>query len=531
MMSKKNRLRASVLAAVMAAIALPATAQQERPLRLTMNTELQTLDPVVTPSVVTRAFGFMVWDTLVSPDARGEMRPQMLEGWQVSGDRLIWTFRLREGLEWHDGTPVTAEDCIASLRRWGQRDGLGRQLMAAASEWRIVDPRTFVLVLSRPFGQVIEALGKTATLVPFMMPARLANTAPATQIQEIIGSGPFLFRREEWRMGDRAVFHRNPRYRPRSEPADGLAGGKVVHFERAEFLSLPDSTTRVAALQTGEIDYLERLPLDFVERLRRDRNLVVTPGMGPAQIFGALTLNHTIPPFNDIRMRRALQAAIQQPEIMAGLGLPRGMYQEHCDSIYMCGTAFTSEAGAAHLRDSGPERARALLREAGYANQPIVVLHSQDSALINPVTLVAVEQMRRAGFALDVRTTDWSTVAQRRTNRSPIAQGGWNVVPLVWTGFDMEEPAGNPALAHNCTNAYPGWWCDESQRALMGAFLAESDPARQRAIAAQLQERAHEYVSIVILGQFASPGAYRANLRGVLDVGFPVLWNIQRAAR
>lgn len=528
-MTKRGSLYALLLASIVATT--PAAAQQERPLRLTMNTELQILDPIVTPSVVTRAFGFMVWDTLVSPDSRGEMRPQMLEGWQVSDDRMTWTFRLREGLEWHDGTPVTAEDCVASLRRWAQRDGLGRQLMAAAREWRVVDQRSFVLVLARPFGQVIQALGKTATPVPFMMPARLASTPPTTQVPEVVGSGPFLFRREDWRMGDRVPFTRNPRYRPRAEPADGLSGGKTVHIERAEFVSLPDSTTRVAALQTGEIDYLERVPLDFVERLRRDRNLVVTPGMGPAQIFGVLTLNHTQPPFNDIRARRALQAAIEQPEVMAGLGLPSGMYQEHCSTIYMCGTPFASEDGADRLRNPGPQRARSLLQEAGYANQPVVVLHSQDSALINPITLVAVEQMRRAGFNIDMRTTDWSTVAQRRTSRQPVEQGGWNVVPLVWTGFDMEDPSGNPVLVHNCSNAYPGWWCDERQRALLEAFLAESDPARQRELAAQLQAMAHEHVSVVILGQFASPGAYRANLRGLLDVGFPVLWNIQRAGR
>ncbi len=528
-MAKHRFLPALLLAGALATT--PALAQQDRPLRLTMNTELQILDPVVTPSVVTRAFGFMVWDTLVSPNSRGEMRPQMLEGWQASDDRLTWTFRLREGLEWHDGAPVTAEDCLASLRRWAQRDGLGRQLMAATREWRVVDQRTFVLVLARPFGQVLQALGKTATPVPFMMPARLANTPPQTQVADIVGSGPFLFRREDWRMGDRVPFTRNPRYRPRAEPADGLSGGKVVHVERAEFVSLPDNTTRVAALQTGEIDYLERVPLDFIERLRRDRNLVVTPGMGPAQIFGVLTLNHTQPPFNDIRVRRALQAAIQQPEIMAGLGLPRGMFQEHCNTIFMCGGPFATEAGAEWLRDPSPQRARSLLQDSGYANQPIVVLHSQDSALINPITLVAIEQMRRAGFNLDVRTTDWSTVAQRRTSRQPIDQGGWNVVPLVWTGFDMEDPSGNPVLVHNCANAYPGWWCDERQRPLLEAFLAESDPARQRALAAQLQAMAHEHVSVVILGQFASPGAYRASLRGLLDVGFPVLWNIERTAR
>ena len=496
-----------------------------------MNTELQVLDPVFTPSVVTRAFGYMVWDTLVGVDSRGELRPQMLESWQNSDDRLTWTFKLRPGLEWSDGTPVTAEDCVLSIRRWGARDGLGRQLMAAARDLRAVDAGTFVLELSRPFGQVLEALGKAATLVPFMMPARLAQTPPNQQIAEVVGSGPFTFRREDWRAGDRVVFGRNPRYRPRPEPADGLAGGKVVHFDRAEFVSIPDHSTKVAALQAGEIDYVERAPLDFIEALRRDRRVVVTRGLGGGQIFGVLTLNHTQPPFDNVLLRRALQQAIQQPEVVAALGLPADMVRERCLTLYMCGGPYETEAGAEPLRRAGTERARALLREAGYGGERVVVLHARDSALIDPIAMVAVDQMRRAGFNLDVRTTDWSTVAQLRTRREPVEQGGWSVVPLVWTGFDMENPIVNPAMVYNCANVYPGWWCDEAQVPLLQRFAAEGDPAKRREIAAELQARAHENVSVVTLGQYASPAVYRSDLRGVLEVGFPVLWNIQRAGR
>lgn len=508
----------------------PATAQ-EQPLRLVMNTELQVLDPIFTSSIVTRAFGYMVWDTLVGMDSRGEPRPQMLESWQVSDDRLTWTFKLRPGLEWHDGTPVTAEDCVLSIRRWGARDGLGRQLLAASRGLRAVDQQTFILELSRPFGQVLEALGKAATLVPFMMPARLAQTPPGQQIQEIIGSGPFLFRREEWRPGDRVVFRRNPRYRPREEPADGLSGGKVVHFERTEFVSIPDHSTKVSALQAGEIDYLERAPLDFVQPLRRDRRVVVTQGLGNGQTFGVLTLNHGQPPFNDVRMRRAVQQAIQQPEVVAALGLPPEMVQERCLTLFMCGGPYETAAGTEALRETGPERARALLREAGYNNERVVVLHARDSVLIDPIALVALEQLRRAGFNLDIRATDWSSVAQHRTKREPVEQGGWSVTPLVWTGFDMANPITNPALVYNCSNVYPGWWCDQGQVPLLEEFAVEADPAQRREIAARLQARAHENVSVVILAQYASPAVYRADLRGVLDVGMPVLWNIQRVRR
>ncbi len=522
-------MRRLLLALALLMPVLPARAQQEQVIRLVMNNELQSLDPILTVSVVTRTFGFFVWDALVGEDSRGNFRPQMLEKWEASADRLTWTFTLREGLEWHDGTPVTAEDCVASIRRWGAKDGLGRQMLAASRDLRVVDARTFVLELSRPFGQVIEALGKSAPYPPLMMPARLANTSPNAQIPEIIGSGPFTFNRAEWRPGDRAVLRRNTRYRPRAEPADGLAGGKVVHVDRVDIVSLPDASTRVAALQQGEIDWLERAPLDFVARMRRDRNLVVTPGTGRSSIFGVLTLNHAQPPFNNPAIRQAAQMAIDQSEVMAGVGLPRGMYMEQCLSVYMCDATYSTEAGADRFRRPSAERAREMLRAAGYNNERVVILHSGDSALISPVSLVAIEQLRRAGFNVDVRSTDWSSVAQMRLNRNPVEQNGWSVVPLVWTGFDMENPLANPAVAYSCTNSYPGWWCDPARTPMLQEFAAEFDPARRREIAARMQQSVHDNVSIIILGQFAGPAAYRANLQGVLDVGFPVLWNVQRA--
>jgi peptide/nickel transport system substrate-binding protein len=258
-------------------------------------------------------------------------------------------------------------------------------------------------------GLVLEALGKAATLVPYMMPARIANTPPSTQITEIIGSGPFLFRREEWRPSERVIFHRNPRYRPRAEPADGLAGGKIVHFDRAEFVSIPDHSTKVAALQQGEIDYIERAPLDFIEILRRDRRVVVTPGRGGAEVMGALTLNNTQPPFNDVRARRAAQLAIDQADVVASTGLPANMVHRYCYTFFMCNTPYATEAGTQALRNRSADQARALLREMGYNNEPITVLHSRDSALIDPITLVAVDQMRRVGFNINLVSTDWSS--------------------------------------------------------------------------------------------------------------------------
>ncbi len=527
-MAPKRSIGRALAFAALLALAAPAASAQDRPLRIVLGQELAVLDPIISTNNATRAFGYMVFDTLIAMDGRGEYRPQMLESWSASDDRMTWTFRLRPGLEWHDGAPVTAEDCVASIRRWGARDGLGQLMMAATKEMRVLDGRAFAIELSRPFGFVVEALGKPGTIVPFMMPARLAATDPARPVPDIVGSGPWTFRREEWRQGDRAVFRRNPRYRPREEPADGLAGGKVVHFDTAEFVSITDVATRAAALQGGEVDVVEIVPPDFVALLRRNRNVaVMRPKGGMGQYMPFISLNHAHPPFNNPAVRRAAQMAIVQAEIMAGTGLPDDMFLQECLTIYACDSPAATDAGTEGLRGRGAGQGRDLLRKAGYNNERVVFLHPTDSAILNPVAAVAIEQLRRAGFNVDEWTSDWASVAQRRLSREPVERGGWSAVTVVWPGIDLFNPMVNSVIAYNCRN-YPGWFCDEEMKALLERYAAEGDGARRRELAAGIQRRFHENVNFVIAGQLSMPQAYRADLRGVVEFAFPVPWNLRR---
>lgn len=523
-------LRRTVLASALLAAGLGGAQAQpaERPLRLVVNVGLQTLDPIAGTSFITRNFAYMVFDTLVAMDGKGQFRPQMLEGWTVSEDGLTYTFTLRPGLEWHDGKPVTAEDCVASLRRWGARDSTGRRLMGATEELRVEAENRFVLQLARPFGGVIDALGKPSVHVPFMMPARLAATPPTQAITEIVGSGPFLFVKEEWVPGEKTVFRRNPRYVPRDEPADGLAGGKVVRVERAEFINISDPATRAAALQNGEVDYLEYAPLDFLPVLQRDKNLVIAKPGGIAQIMGAVALNHAQPPFNNILVRKALQQALDQSETVAVHGLPEGMYLPQCQSMMLCGTRYSSEAGAEELRKPSLDRARELLKQSGYKNERVVFLHPADSALINPMALVVEDRMKRAGFNLDVQVMDWATGAQRWLSKEPVEKGGWSALSVVYTGFDMADPLSNPGIGYNCTGTAPWLYCDPEMTPLLERFEAEADLEKRRGIAAEINRRALANANFPLTGQFSSPAAWRANLQGVIDFGFPVLWNISR---
>ncbi|MEA2737626.1 MAG: peptide/nickel transport system substrate-binding protein [Acetobacteraceae bacterium] len=515
-------------AGLVAGMSVPDARAGDRTIRASLNTELQSLDPVYASVNATRVFSYLVFDTLIAIDNEGKYHPQMLEGWEISPDRMSYRFRLRDGLTWSDGTPVTAEDCVASIQRWAKRESFGGQLVAATRDFVVVDANTFELHLNRPFAFVIETLGKPGIVVPIMMPARLAKLDATKPVPEVVGSGPFLFRRNEWRPGERAIFDRNPNYHPRSEQPDGLSGGKTVRVDRVDFVSMPDQATRVAALQTGELDLLEVVPFDFIDVLRKDPGVTVMLQQGIQQMMDVIGINHLQPPFNNVLMRRALQAAVGQADVMAAYGLPKSMYQTQCLSIYMCDAPGTTDAGTEVYKSAGIERAKALLKEASYNNEKVVFLHAATSALLDPVGLVVADQMRRAGFNVDFRTSDYATVAERRRSRAPVEGGGWSVAPIVWNGIDLVNPLSDPTVSNNCTDNYPGWYCDPKLTELLRQYSETEDPGQRTQLEAQIQAEFHSNVNLVLAGQFSAPMAYRSDLKGVVPFGFPVFWNMER---
>ena len=193
-------------------------------LRIVPHADLKNIDPIWTTAYITRNHGYMVYDTLFALDENLEVQPQMVADWSVSADGLTYRFGLRDGLAWHDGAPVTAADCVASIKRWSARDGMGQKLADATQDLRVIDDATFELELTAPYGLVLQSLGKISSNVPFMMPERHAETDPFEQIPEIVGSGPFIFVKEEWVPGAKVVYVKNPAYVPRSEPPSFAAG-------------------------------------------------------------------------------------------------------------------------------------------------------------------------------------------------------------------------------------------------------------------------------------------------------------------
>src|SRR5664279_5093086 len=272
-----------------------------------MHADLRT-PGMMTTAYIVRDFGYMVFDTLVATDANYKIQPQMAE-WKVSDDKLTYTFTLREGLKWHDGPPVTAEDCVASIKRWGKADGMGRKLMDFVAGIEATDAKTITLKLKEPYSLVLESLGKPSSFVPFMMPKRMAESPADKPLPELIGSGPFKFVAAEFQPGVKAVYEKNKDYVPRKEPPSWTSGGKVVKVDRVEWITMADAQTAVNALQSGDIDFLEAPSYDILPVLagNTDIKLETLNKLGN-QTMGRM--NFLQPPFDNVKIRRAADLVI-----------------------------------------------------------------------------------------------------------------------------------------------------------------------------------------------------------------------------
>ena len=267
--------RSAVAAAVALAALLPQPSLAAgKTITAVMHSDLRVIDPGMTTAYITRDHGYMVYDTLLATDANFKIQPQMAD-WKVSDDKLTYTFTLRDGLKWHDGAPVTAEDCVASLKRWGKADGMGQKLMDFTASLEATDAKTITLKLKEPYGLVLESIGKPSSLVPFMMPKRLAETPAGTPIPEQIGSGPFKFVKAEFQPGVKVVYEKNADYLPRKEPPSWTSGAKVVKVDRVEWITMADAQTAVNALQSGDIDFLEAPTFDILPVLSANPELKI----------------------------------------------------------------------------------------------------------------------------------------------------------------------------------------------------------------------------------------------------------------
>jgi peptide/nickel transport system substrate-binding protein len=518
-------MKLRTILAGLASLLLAGPGAAQGTLRIVMHSDLKILDPIWASAQISRTHGYLVYDTLFGLDGNLQPQPQMVGSWTVDPAGLIYSFVLRDGLAWHDGAPVTAEDCVVSLRRWGSRDVMGIKLMAHIKALTAPDSRTIRMELTKPYGLVLDSLAKPAGIVPFMMPKRVAEVPATQQIKDPVGSGPFVFKMDEWRPGERIVYVRNPSYVPRREPPTNFAGGKIAKVGRIEWVGIADPQTAVNALESGEVDALEAVAHDLLPLVERRRGITVARGSYANQY--ALRPNWLHPPFNDSRMRRALGYAIDQKAYLeATVGDPQ--FWRLCRTYYGCGTPLASEAGTAGLLEGDADKARALLKEAGYDGRPIVLLQVSDIASLANLAPVAKAQMERVGFKVDMRPADWQTHLARVLRKEPPEDRGWNVT-LSSTGvLDVVNPVTSLFLNSACDKASAGWPCDAEIEKLRDAFALELDVARRKTIAEQIQARALELGTHYPLGEWYSASAVSNRTTGwIRPPSTTAFWNVE----
>lgn len=516
-----------IVAAGLLVLAAGVAHAQDKTITAVMHSGLRMLDPIVSTAHITRDHGYMVYDVLVAVDGDGIVQPQMAS-WEMSDDGLAYTFSLRDGLVFHDGAKVTAEDAVASLKRWGARDGAAKFVMAATEAIDVVDEKTLAWKLKEPFPLLLEVLAKQSSVPAFIMPARVAATPADTAITEHVGSGPFEFIESEFQPGVKIVYKRFDGYKPRGEAASGMAGGKVVNVDRVEWVSMPDSQTAISALMTGEIDLIENAQIDLLPVLETSPDVAVEI-RDKLGYQGFVRMNFKHPPFDNVEIRRAALTALGQEQVMATM-IGNPSYYWLCGAIFGCGTALGDETGSESLKAGGDKaKAREMLKAAGYDNTPVVIMQPTDIGAMGSVPVVVASELREAGFNVDLQPMDWQTLVSRRSSMNKPSEGGWNIFTSFASGVEANTPLVHPILPSSGDTGWFGWANDPELEALRAGYLKATTPEQQKEIAQKIQARVLDNVIFVPLGNYSFVQARSNKLTDMLPTPVPVFWNVKLA--
>ena len=526
-MQRRTVLGAAVAAALPFRFAI-AQSEKTRVLRFVPQANLSLLDPIASIVGPTLCHGWAIYDQLFGINARLEPRPQMAEGYTLSDDGRAYLIRLREGLRFHNGEPVRAQDCGPSLARWAARDTIGQTVWQYVDRYETQDDRTLKIVLRRPLPIFIEAIARGNAVAPLIMPEHVAKTDPFKQITETVGSGPYRFLPDEFVSGAHVAYARFTDYVPRPEPAEWTIGGKVAHFDRVEWRIIPDPATAAAALQTGEVDWCEVVQADLVPLLRSNANIRIASQNAATGYQGILRFNHLHPPFDNVRVRRAVMMGVRQTDYMEAVtGGDASAYQT-CRSVFACGSRYGADVPTDAMQGD-LDKARAMLAASGYNGEKTVIINPTDLPSVGPLGDVTYDLLRRMGMNVELAASDWGTVVMRRASREPVEKGGWSILHTYGPSYTRYTPMENSQIRGQGTaGGWFGWYKDETMEALTRRFVEASTQAERDAIVQAIQARAFEMVPYVPLGMFQVRMAYRADLTGVISLNGPYFWNVRR---
>ena len=507
--------RALAIPAVLLATVLsgPAAAQETpRPggvLKAAMIGEPPTLDLHWTTAVITQEIAFHVYEGLFTYDAKFAPVPMLAESHTMTPDGRRYTIVLRKGVRFHNGKEMTSADVVASLNRWGKVATTGKALSRAIEAIEARDPHTVVIHLKEPSGSLLYGLGSPNNGAS-IHPKEVIDAAGAGQIKEFIGTGPYRF--VEHRPDRHIKVARFKDYAARREAPDGYGGRRTAYIDEILFIPVPDVAVRLAGVETGEYHFANQINQDKFDGIK-GHAAITAAAVKP---YGWITAvpNHKQGVMAAKKVRQAFQAVLDMEPIMAAAVGNKDFYRLSGTLFYPEQTAFYSPTGVTGYNLKNRDRARALLKEAGYTGQPVRWVTTKEYEWMYNTAVVAKQQMEEAGFVVDLQVVDWATLVQRRNKPE--------LFDIFSTGFTFNP---DPALASALQCNWPGWWCAEEKDKLMADLARETDLRKRRAIIERLQAIFYEDVGRIKIGDYYPLQAMRKDLRGFKAGPYLYFWN------
>jgi peptide/nickel transport system substrate-binding protein len=479
-------------------------------IRVATNAEPGTLDWTSSTATATRLAAWHIYETLFALDRNYTVPPLLAEGYSVSADGLHYTIRLRQGVGFHNGQPMTADDVVASLERWGRISGGGRETFTFVRHVTKVDASTVLIDLGRVFTPLIADIGdpKQAAIIMPKPVAEASGEKPATRY---VGTGPYMF--QKWDQGHEIVLVRNPRYSSRAEDWGGLTGRKVAYADEIDFFPVRDDQVRFAGVSTGQYDLALELAPDLYRQVKANPHL--TADLVKVFSWRAVVFNKAKPPFNDPRMRLAVVYAIKPAELMAAVG-PKEFWHLDPGLFFPEQTGLYSTAGSDVYNHQDLPKAKALMKEAGYGGQTIALMTTKDYTWAFNLSQVLAPELQAAGMTIDTQVYDWPTLLTRRAKRD-----GWDI---FLTGF---SPSFDPTAVIFFSPTWPGFYESKAMAGLLAKWgqTPAADAAARRSLIDQIQTTFYKEAPVAKIGNEYGLEVYNDRLHGYtgyFDVRF---WN------
>ncbi len=478
-------------------------------LKVAYPTQPPSLDPHASTAIATSDIMRPVFESLLTVDADYNIKPMLADAWEQSDDGKTITFHLREGVLFHNGEELMADDVVASLNKWKEAPGSREQFTEA--EFEAEDNYTVVLRLPEPLSTTLTALSFGGGGFAAIMPKESIDNASADGIEEFIGTGPFKF--DKWKPDQSIHLTKFEDYQARSEPSSGLAGKREALIDDLYFVFVKDPSTRVSGIQTGEYDVVVEVPFDNATQLENDSNIEnhIHPGG-----FLIAHFNKKAGLFTDVKARQAVANALEMESILRSAYAEENYYRiSHNLMMEQQEKQWYSDIGKDHYNVHDTEKAKQLLNESGYNGEEITILTTRDYEPQYNAAVVIQEQLKNIGMQVNLEVYDWATLLEKRQDET-------GYVMYVIENVGVIEPSAQNFLRSD----YPGWTESPELDKLIESFRSKQTLDDAKDLYAGIQQWYVDYLPVVKIGDYNKVATTRKAVKNFNHQDGYIFWNV-----